>query len=405
MNQTTKETQSKANTSNTSTESSPHSDSKNNSSEAHKSKLKKPAFLKSKASKLWLLFIIVILLIAAWFGLAYLHYSDQFLSTQDAYIGGNQTQISSQVSGLIQTAPWQNNKDVKKGDILFTLDPTPFRIAVKEAKAGLATAERQQKTANAAITTARAELQRQEASAQQAQDHLHRLTNIKNKQFVSAQALSDARSALAVAKAAVAQAHAQLSQTKTSAGAQGAQNARIKAAQAKLAKAQYNLSKTVVRAPMSGRLANYSIEPGQNVNADQTVCSIVATTGLWVDANFKATELGAIQIGQSARIESNIYPNHVIKGHVLSIAAGSGNAFSLLPPQNATGNWVKVTQRVPVRIIFDNNDPKNHLPIGTGTSTRIVLVKHPQSFWGKLLGVIGLDWQKKQTSPTHTSVR
>lgn len=390
MNQTTKETQSKADTSEPNKDTLTLPASTDASSEAPKGKQHKPASAKSKSSRQRLVFIIVLLLIATWFGLGYLNYSHQYLSTEDAFISGNQTQIGSQVAGLIQTTPWQNNKDVQKGDILFTLDPAPFQIAVDEAQAGLATAEREQQTANAAINTAQAELMRQKASAQQAEDHLHRLTNIKNKQFVSEQALSDARSALAVAKAAVDQAQAQLAQAKTQAGAAGAQNDLIKTAQAKLAQAQYNLSKTVVRAPMSGRLANYNIEPGQTVNANQTVCSIVATTGLWVDANFKETDLGAVHIGQPAQIESDIYPGHVFKGHVLSIAAGAGNAFSLLPPQNATGNWVKVTQRVPVRILLDDTDTKHHLPIGTSTTTRIELTKDPHGFWQSMLGVIGL---------------
>lgn len=345
----------------------------------------------SKASRHRLFLILFLLLIATWLGLGYIRYSQQFLSTEDAFISGNQTQIGPEVSGLIQTTPWQNNKDVQKGDVLFTLDPTPYQLSVDAAKAGLSAAEREQQTADAAIITAQAELLRQEAAAQQARDHLYRLTNIKNKQFVSEQALTDAQSALAVAKAAVEQARAQLAQTKASAGALGTENDRIKAAQAKLAQAEYNLSKTVVRAPMSGRLANYSIEPGQTVNAHQTVCSIVATTRLWVDANFKETELGEIRVGQPAQIKSDIYPGRVFKGHVLSIAAGAGNAFSLLPPQNATGNWVKVTQRVPVRIVLDDTDTRHHLPIGTSTTTRIELKKDPESFLQSLLGVIGLS--------------
>ena len=345
----------------------------------------------SKASRHRLFLILFLLLIATWLGLGYIRYSQQFLSTEDAFISGNQTQIGPEVSGLIQTTPWQNNKDVQKGDVLFTLDPTPYQLEVDAAKAGLGAAEREQQTADAAITTAQAELLRQEASAQQARDHLNRLTNIKNKQFVSEQALTDAQSALAVAKAAVEQARAQLEQTKASAGARGSESDRIKAARAKLAQAEYDLSKTVVRAPMSGRLANYSIEPGQPVNTHQTVCSIVATTRLWVDANFKETELGEIRAGQPARIESDIYPGHVFKGHVLSIAAGAGNAFSLLPPQNATGNWVKVTQRVPVRIVLDDTDTRHRLPIGTSTTTRIELKKDPESFAQSLLGIIGLS--------------
>lgn len=345
---------------------------------------------KSRASRRRLYLILFFLLLAAWIGLGYLRYSNQFLSTEDAFVGGDQTQIGPEVSGLLQNVPWQNNNDVQKGDILFTLDPRPFQIAVDAAKAGLATAEREQQTAESAVKTAQAELLRQEAAAQQAHDHLYRLTHIKNREFVSEESLTDAQSALAVANAAVEQARAELKQARVSAGAEGPENDRIKAARAKLAQAEYDLSRTVVRAPVSGRLANYSIEPGQPVNANQTVCSIVATTGLWVDANYKETEVGAVHVGQPAEIESDIYPDHIFKGHVLSVAAGAGNAFSLLPPQNATGNWVKVTQRVPVRIVLDDTDTKHPLPIGTSTTTHILLKKNPERFWQSLLGVIGL---------------
>lgn len=382
MNQTTKETKSSEDST-----LSPSADAPQTASE-------KPTdsalAAKSKASRKRLYLILILLLMATWFGLGYLRYSNQYLSTEDAFISGNQTQIGPVVSGLIQTTPWQNNKDVRKGDVLFTLDPTPFQIAVDEAKAGLAAAEREQQAANAAIGTAQAELVRQEAAAQQARDHLDRLNNIKNKQFVSAQQLTDAQSDLAVARAAVEQARAQLNQAKASAGVQGAENDRIQTAKAKLARAEYNLSKTVVRAPMSGRLANYNIEVGQPVNANQTVCSIVATSNLWVDANFKETDLGKVKVGQSAEITSDVYPGEVFKGHVLSVAAGSGNAFSLLPPQNATGNWVKVTQRVPVRILLDDADTKQHLPIGTSTTARIQLEQHPKSFLHALMAVVGL---------------
>lgn len=388
MNQTAKETKSEAPLNPPPEPSAAPSDDFNKASETQRHSAPTP---KSKASRHRLFLILFFLFLATWLGLGYLRYNQQFISTEDAFINGNQTQIGPEVSGLLQTTPWQNNKDVQKGDVLFTLDPTPYQLAVDAAKAGLSAAKREQQTADAAIITAQAELLRQEAAAQQARDHLYRLTNIKNKQFVSEQALSDARSALAVAKAAVEQARAQLDQTKASAGASGSENDRIKAAKAQLSQAEYNLSRTVVRAPMSGRLANYSIEPGQPVSAHQTVCSIVATTGLWVDANVKETELGEIRVGQPAQIESDIYPGHVFKGHVLSIAAGAGNAFSLLPPQNATGNWVKVTQRVPVRIVLDDTDTQHHLPIGTSTTTRIELTKNPESFVQSLLGVIGLS--------------
>ena len=345
---------------------------------------------KSNASRIRLVFILIILLIGTWFGLGYWHYSAQYLATEDSAINAHQVQIGAEVSGQIQSVPWQNNQRVQAGEVLFTLDPTPYQVSVDAAQAALSAAMRAQDSATAAIATAEAGVQQRIAQAQLAAEQLHRLMNINNKQFVSQQDLSNAKSAVAVADAAVSEACAALAQAKASAGAPGAQNDRIKSAEAALAAAQYNLSKTKIVAPMTGQLANYTIEPGQPVSANQPLFSLVATQNLWVDANFKETDLAKIKLGASANIHSDVYGNHVFKGKVTSIAAGAGTAFSLLPPQNATGNWVKVTQRVPVRITLNDVDTSHVLPIGTSASTRILLTPEPKTFWQSLFGVIGL---------------
>lgn len=346
---------------------------------------------KTRASRIRLFIILAILLLGVWLGLGYLRYSGQYLTTEDSFINAHQAQIGAEVSGQIQSVPWQNNQLVKQGEVLFKLDPTPYQVAVDTAKAALSAAIREQDSATAAIGTAEAGLQQRLAQAQLAAEQLRRLQNINNKQFVSAQDLSNAKSAVTVADAAVSEARATRAEAKAAAGAPGEQNDRIKSAQAALAGAQYNLSKTIVTAPMNGRLANYTIEPGQPVNANQTLFSIVATQQLWVDANFKETELSNIKLGAPAEIDSDVYGKHVFKGKVTSIAAGAGTAFSLLPPQNATGNWVKVTQRVPVRITLDDTDTAKLLPIGTSTTTRVLLTPHPKSLWNCVLGVVGLD--------------
>lgn len=345
---------------------------------------------KSNASRIRLIVILIILLLGAWLGLGYLRYSDQYLATEDSFINAHQVQIGAEVSGQIQSVPWQNNQAVTQGEVLFKLDPTPYQVAVDTAQAALSAAIREQDSATAAIGTAEAGLQQRIAQAQLAAEQLQRLLNINNKQFVSAQDVSNARSAVAVAEAAVNQARAALTQAKATAGAPGAQNDRVKSAEATLAGAQYNLSKTIVTAPMTGRLANYTIEPGQPVSANQPLFSMVATQQLWVDANFKETDLAKIKLGAPAEIDSDVYGKRVFRGKVTSIAAGAGTAFSLLPPQNATGNWVKVTQRVPVRITLDDTDTAKLLPIGTSATTRILLTPQPKSFWQSVLGVIGL---------------
>lgn len=345
---------------------------------------------KSHPSRTRLIFLILFLLLGSWLGAGYWHYSNQYLSTDDAFISSNQVQIGSEVSGLVLSAPLKNNDFVKKGDLLFTLDPTPFLASVHAAHAAIATAEREQRAAEAAIVTAEATVQQQQASARSAHDHLQRLLGMRERQFVSAQDLDDARAANAVAQATVSQAQAALAQAKATAGINGPDNDRIQAAEAQLAQANYALSQTQVRAPMSGILANYNLMTGQPVAADQPQFSIVAKNGLWVDANFKETDLAAIHVGALAEVNSDIYPGHIVRGKVLSIAAGAGTAFSLLPPQNATGNWVKVTQRVPVRIVLEEQPDAPRLPIGTSTTTRIVLTPHPLTFWQSLLAVLGL---------------
>lgn len=345
---------------------------------------------KSHAARARLIILILILLLGTWLGAGYWHYSNQYLSTDDAFVSGNQVQIGAEVSGLILSAPLKNNSFVQKGELLFTLDPTPFRAAVDAAQAGVATAKREQQAAEAAIVTAEAALQQQKANARSVHDHLQRLLRMRARQFVSAQDLEDARAAYAVAQAAVNQASAALAQAKVTAGKSGTDNDRIQAAKAKLAQANYALSQTQVRAPMSGILANYGLMTGQPVAADQPQFSIVATQGLWVNANFKETDLAAIHVGAQAEVTSDIYPGRIVQGTVLSIAAGAGNAFSLLPPQNATGNWVKVTQRVPVRIVLKSQADTPRLPIGTSTTTRILLTPHPLTFWQSLMAVLGL---------------
>lgn len=350
------------------------------------------------ASRTRLIILIILLLLGTWLGAAYWHYSSQYLSTDDAFINADQVQIGTEVSGQITLAPLKNNSYVKKGTLLFALDATPFQAAVHAAQAGIAAAERAQHTAQAAVVTAEAVLQQQRANAQSAHDHLQRLLKMRDRQFVSAQDLDDARSANAVAQAAVKAAQAALAQAKTAVGIAGPNNDRIKSAEAQLAQAVYALSKTQVRAPMDGRLANYAVETGQPVAANQPLFSIVATHHLWVDANFKETDLSSIHVGAPALITSDIYAHHQFKGTVLSIAAGAGTAFSLLPPQNATGNWVKVTQRVPVRIVLDASDQAERLPIGTSTATQILLTPHPLTFGESLLAVLGLPTGRHSTS-------
>jgi len=262
-------------------------------------------------------------------GLSVWLYGQFFLSTDDAYLNANITQIAPRVTGQVQQLNIVNNQYVKKGDILFTLNPEPFQIAIAQAEAQVAMS--QADLADAQITATRV------------------LTMVQKK-YQSPQDGDTAIAHLNKAKAA------------------------LSLAQANLDQARLNLSYTQISAPDSGWVANLSLRNGTVVSENQPIFALISDHEFWADANFKETSLEKIKPGQGATIRIDMYPHHPFKGVVESISGGSGTAFSLLPPENATGNWVKVTQRVPVRIHILNPDP--HYPLRIGTSSTVTVKLH-----------------------------
>lgn len=289
------------------------------------------AFLeKIKASKLLqrlILLALVLLVFGGWFG--YWIYSKHFVSTDDAYVNANQIQIAAQVNGQILQLNVNNNEFVKQGQILFEIDPAQYQEALQKAQAQLAMD--QAKLVDTELTTERT------------------LKLVKEKLF-SQQQGDDAQAQLESAKALV------------------------KLDQANLSQAQLNLSYTEVTAPSNGWVTNMTLQIGSIVNANQPLFTLISSDEFWVDANYEETDLANIRPGQSAVIKLDMYPNHEFKGVVDSISGGSGAAFSLLPPENATGNWVKITQRVPVKVIILDPDP--HYPLHIGTTATVTINTH-----------------------------
>ncbi|TFV86241.1 HlyD family efflux transporter periplasmic adaptor subunit, partial [Oxalobacteraceae bacterium OM1] len=162
-------------------------------------------------------------------------------------------------------------------------------------------------------------------------------------------------------------------QARSALGASGDQNANVQAARAAVAQAELDLQRTHVTAPPQGMVANLSLRPGNTVQPGTPLFAVIASQEYWADANFKETELEDIRPGQQATLQVDMYPDHVFHGVVESVSGGAGTAFSLLPPQNATGNWVKVTQRVPVRVRITDPDPQYPLRIGTTATVEIAL--------------------------------
>ena len=260
--------------------------------------------------------------------LYWLH-SSRYTSTDDAYVNANIVEIASQVTGKLAKLGVTNNQFAQQGALLFELDEAPFIAAVDKARAQLAMAEADWH--NAAASASRTnKLARMKALSKQAEDDaVARLEST-----IAARAL----------------------------------------AQANLMQAELDLQHTKVVAPVNGWIASMTLREGNVIAANQPLFALISNDFYWVDANFKETELQNIKPGQKAEIEVDMYPGHVFHGVVDSISKGSGAVFSLLPPQNATGNWVKVTQRVPVKIRILNLDP--NYPLRVGTTAYVTIDKH-----------------------------
>lgn len=257
-------------------------------------------------------------------------YSNYYVSTDNAYINANIVKISPRVTGKIVNLYVDNNQYVKKGQWLLDIDPEPFQTAIDSAKA---------------------QVEISEAHLNQATSAGKRTLELVKTKYASKQEGDNTEASMKVAQA------------------------QLENAKANLAQAQLNLQYTRVAAPISGWVTNVNVQTGDVVLANQPLFIVISDEKFWTDANFKETEMSAIKPGQPAIIVTDLYPGFKFKGIVESISGGSGSAFSLLPPQNATGNWVKVTQRIPVRIRILNPDPKHQLRIGISAKVTIELKK------------------------------
>jgi membrane fusion protein (multidrug efflux system) len=307
----------------------------------------------------------------------YQSWSARYPSTDDAYIGANVVRVAPRVSGRVIAIDVVNQQQVQKGDVLFTIDPVPFQLELEQAKARLDQATRQVGQMQAAVSSARAELNHREVLFENAQAKARRAQQLAAKNYLSKQGLEDADAAYKGAAADLRSAKARLEEARRQLGTPGTKNDRVVEAQAALDHAKWELANTKVTAACSGQIGELGMQPGTVVRAYTDSFVLVCDSGYWVDANFKETDLQRIRAGQQATIKVDMYPGLHLKGTVESVSAAAGSAFSLLPPQNATGNWVKVTQRVPVRIRITNASPDHPLRVGTSASVTVNTVKPP----------------------------
>lgn len=284
------------------------------------------------------------------------------ISTDNAYVRQDKVSVSAEVNGKIVDVAVAENQLVEAGDLLFRIDPEPYRIDLAEADAAIATAQADvtARAGNASLTGADIAAAQEDIAFAQAT--LRRQQALWERGFTTKAALEEAehaveqgREALRVAQAEQAGARARLARGAAVPG----QDPRVAAASARRQAAELDLSRTEVRAPMAGRVGQTErLQPGQQVIANVPVVTLLATRSSYVEANFKETDLADMQVGQPAKVTFDAYPGVELKAHVDSIGAGTNSEFSILPAQNSGSNWVKVTQRVPVRIALDEPSPR-----------------------------------------------
>jgi membrane fusion protein (multidrug efflux system) len=300
--------------------------------------------------------------------------SGQSVSTDNAYVSQNKISVSSEIGGMIIEVAVRENQQVKAGDLLFRIDPEPYRIAIDQANAEIANAQAKVTTMEMTADTMGADIQTARRALAFAQSNLERERALMTRGFntrarmdAAENAVNEARGRLSDAQAEAVRARAQLATGSIAPGV----NPGILSAQTRREQAMLQLRRTEVRAPSDGVVSQADrLQVGQMMVAGLPALSIVANQSSWVEANFKETDLNHMRVGQRATLEFDAYPDIELTGHVASIGAGTGSEFSVLPAQNATGNWVKVTQRVPVRIVIDEPSPR---PLLAGLSTHVTV--------------------------------
>ena len=298
-------------------------------------------------------------------------------STDDAFIDAHMVRVAPQVTGRVAVVPVDDNQAVAAGQLLVKIDPAPLRAKLDQAEANqanatglLAQARAQQVVVEANADQARAQVGVAEANATNAMAGLKRSQSLIVKMAVSQQALDDAVAAARRTAAALIAAQKGLEAAEAQFGVTKSQietaEAALRSAAAQAEQARLDLSYTEVTASEAGTIAHKNVSPGDYVQIGQNLIALVPNK-IWITANFKETQLDLMRAGQPVEIRIDAYPGQTFHGHVDSFQRGSGPAFSLLPPENATGNFVKVVQRVPVKIVFDD-PPDQGRPLGPGMS-------------------------------------
>ncbi|WP_313047337.1 multidrug efflux MFS transporter periplasmic adaptor subunit EmrA [Atlantibacter hermannii] len=327
---------------------------------------------KGKRKSLLILLTLLFIVLAVAYGIYWFLVLRHYEETDDAYVAGNQVQIMAQVSGSV-TKVWADNTDfVKKGDVLVTLDPTDAQQAFEKAQTELASSVRQTHQLMINSKQYQANIELQKTALAQAQSDLNRRIPLGSANLIGREELQHARDAVTSAQAQLDVAIQQYNANQAMIlGSKLEDQPAVKQAATEVRNAWLALERTKIVSPITGYVSRRAVQPGAQISPTTPLMAVVPATNLWVDANFKETQLAHMRIGQPATVVSDIYGDDVkYTGKVVGLDMGTGSAFSLLPAQNATGNWIKVVQRLPVRIEIDAKQLGQH-PLRIGLSTLV----------------------------------
>jgi membrane fusion protein (multidrug efflux system) len=300
--------------------------------------------------------------------------------TDDAYINGNVVQITPQIAGTVVSIGADDGDLVHAGATLVQLDPSDAEVALAEARANLANTVRKVRGLYSSVSGAQADVAARQTAVDKARADYKRRVALATSGAISTEELTHASDALTTAESALIAAQQQYQTSKVLVDdTEVASHPDVQAAAAKLRAAFLNDSRATLVAPVAGYVAKRSVQVGQRVMPGAALMAVVPLGGVWVDANFKETQLTRMRIGQPVAIVSDVYGSAVkYTGKVASLGVGTGSAFSLLPAQNATGNWIKIVQRIPVRIVFDDPAQLQQHPLRLGMSVSVDVRLHDQ---------------------------
>ena len=320
------------------------------------------------------IFILLLLLIAIGSAAYWFFFIKDFEETEDAYVSGNQVMVSSQVAGNISKINVDNMDPVQAGDVLLELDDTNAKLSFEQAKSNLANAVRQISQLNYTVKQLKSAVRANEITLAQAQGNLNRRVQLVKDGAIDKESFQHAKEAVELAKANLTTSQNQLEANQALLlDGPLSEQPQIQSAVSNLKQAWLNLERTKIRSPIKGYVARRNAQVGQAVSVGGALMAVVNTDQMWLDANFKETQLTHMRIGQPVEIHFDLYgKDKTFNGKVIGIEMGTGSAFSLLPTQNATGNWIKVVQRVPVRIQLDPQQlAENPLRIGLSATVKV----------------------------------